>query len=537
MNRPGVIFSPESSRQLLAGLDKLAHLLAVTLGPTQGGVLSSTDLKPKPELLTGAATIARRLTDLPDGGQDVGAMLLRNLVWRVHQRVGDGGATTATLVQAILHQAQRALQAGANATSIIKGIQLAAHCAIDQLNQLSRPARGEEDLNAIALSVTGHPQLSSILGEMFDILGPQAYLIIEDYMAPYLERVYLDGGRWEGSIVSPYMVNAALSGRGILKDCQVVLYNGPVQDARQLVPLIEAVAGKEPKHLLFVAHQVSGDALNFMAGTNQQSDLKIIAVGLKNSGVKASQDLDDLAILTGAELITPEIGRRLEGIRNQDLGFARRVEASKEELLVAGGHGSPARIRDTIQILQKRLNVLPFSDEGRPTLQMRLARLSGNAGILKIGALTQAERDYLHQKAEQGVKSLQAALEEGILVGGGVAYLRCIPAVNQLMVDRDPEEAMGIKALSVGLEAPARQIFTNAGAPAPGLIISDLMRSDENTVYDVEKGEYVDANRAGILDATRVLRVALETAVSGAMMAISTDTIILKKKPKVSYEP
>ncbi|HSQ27253.1 MAG TPA: TCP-1/cpn60 chaperonin family protein [Anaerolineales bacterium] len=537
MHKPGVIFSPQSVSNLVVGLDQLADLLSLTLGPTQGSVLSSTELKPKPELLTSAAVIARRMTSLPEPAQDVGAMLLRNMVWRVHQRVGDGGALTAVLTQSLIHRTLRCLSAGAQASEVMHGVRLAAQKALDQLDQLSQQAQGESDLAAVALSVTGDEKLSFVLGEMMELLGPQAYVIIEDYMAPYLERVYLDGGRWEGSLISPYMVNAPQSGKAILQDCLVVLYDSGLQQAEQLSSVIEKASTSASKHLLLVAQQISGEALTYLAGVNQQSDLKIIAVGLKRSGEHARTDFRDLALLSGAEIISPIMGRQLSGFRQEDFGFAKRVEASKEELLVAGGKGSPLSIRQEIEVLQARLRALPFSDDGRAELQLRIGRLSGNAGILKIGALTQPERDYLHQKAEQGLKVLQATVEEGVLPGGGTAFLHCIPALEPLLVGAKEDESMGIKAMMAALQAPARQIMTNAGVSAPSVIIADLMQSEPGMVYDVTREVFAQAREAGMLDSTRVLRVVLETAVSGAMMALSTDTIVLKRKPKVSYEP
>lgn len=537
MHKPGVVFSPLAVTQFITGLDQLANLLGLTLGPTQGAIISTTELKPKPELLTSAAVIARRITSLPEPAQDVGAMLLRNMVWRVHQRVGDGGALTAVLAQAILHHALRCVSAGAHVTSITQGIRLAAQAALACLDRQKQPVRGESDLGAVAQAVTGDENLSWILGEMMDILGPQAYILIEDYMAPYLERVYLDGGRWEGSLVSPYLINAPLSGKAILQNCQVALYDGSIQQAEELTSLIELASQAEPKHLAFVAHQIGGDALSYLAGVNQQSDLKIIAVSLKRGGEGGRQDLQDLALLTGAVPISPVMGRRLSHYKQADFGFARRVEASKEDLLVAGGNGSPELLRREVEILQSRLRALPFSDEARPDLQLRIGRLSGNAGILKIGALTQPERDYLHQRAEQGLKALQATMEDGVLPGGGTAYLRCIPDVKSLLQDASQEEAMGIQAMIGALQAPARQILCNAGVAAPSVIVNDLMRAAYWQVYDVNNNEFREAREAGVLDAARVLRVVLETAVSGAVMALSTDTIILKKKPKVSYEP
>jgi chaperonin GroEL len=537
MPKPAVIVAPESTLQLKRGFDLLADLLALTLGPTQGIVLSGTDLKARPEVLSDAATIARRIVEVPDARQNVGVMLLRNMVWRVHQRVGDGGALTAVLAQALLKHTLRCMSAGANPILLARGVRRAVQAAVERLSELSQPPQGEDDLVAVAHSVTGQDQLSRLLGEMFDLLGSHAYITVEDYMAPYLERVYLDGGHWQAGVISPYLINSPALGRAVLKDCRVALYDGTVSAAEEVRSLLEQAGSAEEARLLFVAHQVSGEALNLLVATNQQTALKIIAVALKRVGDKARADLEDLALLSGARVISPILGRTLASISQADLGAARRAEASAEDLNVFGGVGDSAQARRQVDLLHRQLQRLPIGDEGRGELEMRLGRLSGSAGILKIGALTQAERDFLHQKAEQGLRVLRATLSEGVLPGGGVAYLRCIPAVDALWAVSDGDEAMGMRATARALEAPFCCILRNAGVDAPAVYLEQIRKAPLDHLYDALSRAILPARQAGVLDSTAVLRAALETAASGALMALSTDTLVLKRKPKVSYEP
>jgi chaperonin GroEL len=542
MTRPAVIPPPRSIIQLKRGFDILAKLLALTLGPTQGVVMSSTDLKPRPEVLIDAATIARRITELPDPEQNVGLMLLRNLVWRMQERVGDGGAMAAVLSQAILEHALRGVRAGANPVLVANGVRQAAQVAVEYLAQISQPVQGEEDLVAVARSATGEDDLSWVLGEMFDLLGPRAYIQVEEYVAPYLDRSYLEGGRWQAELISPYLISAPTLRRAVQQDCLVALYEGTLSSQDDVRQLLELAGAHKPERLFLAAQKISGDALNLLVATHLQTELKVVAVSLKRVGDGGQADLADLALLSGARVISPIIGRRLDMIRMEDLGRARRVEASAEELLLVGtaetgdaSHG--AELRREIENLSQRLQALPFGDDSRAELEMRLGRLSGSAGVLKVGAISRTEREYLHQRAEQGVKVLRATLEEGVLPGGGSAYLQCIRPVQDQLPAASSDEAVGVRALVKALQAPFEQILRNSGENAPARFVQDVLAHPVGYFYDVLSGQVILSRDAGVLDSTRILRAALETAVSGALMALSTDTLVIKRKPKVSYEP
>lgn len=555
MPSPAVLTSPEAFSRLKGGFDTLADLLALTLGPVGGVVLSSNDLRQAPEPLTDAAVIARRLLELPDRGQNVGAMLMRNLVWRVHQRVGDGSAVTAVLASAMLDHAARCVVAGAHPVAVQQGIRRGVKAAVEALKEISQPAQGEMDLVAIAQAVTMQADLSLVLGEMFDLLGQHAYITVENYLAPYLEREYLNGGRWKASLVSSYLITAQATRRAILSDPWVVIYDGDLSNAAELEALFDlaqskSISTKKPFHVCLVARNISGNALNALVTAHvqgsgkEETGLRVVAVKAGRPGGNLRNDLADLAALTGAELISSDWGRSLSSIKKSDLGRTHRVEASAEELLVVGGRGEPAVLRSQIQTLQIRLQAL-YQDGQINTqpgedpideLNMRLARFSGNTAILKIGAASKTEREVLRQKAEQGIKALKAALAEGVVPGGGIAYTRCVEAVEAVKADHE-DEMMGIQSVARALEAPFKQILMNAGVDAPGVILADIREQDDSFVYDVIQKEMVPAREAGMLDPTMVLRVALETAASGATLGLSTGVVILKRKPKLSYEP
>lgn len=535
---PKVLFPPVARGVLKDGFDQIARLLELTLGPTQGIVLNSTALKPAPEPMTDAATIARRITELPDRAQDVGAMLLRSLVWRVHQRVGDGSATTAVLAQAILAQANRYVAAGANPVRVQGGIHRATLEALSALKEMAAPVTTQEQLAAVAYTATREPELSFMLSELFDLLGKHAHVVVENYMAPYLEREYINGGQWQARLISPYLVTLPTGGKAVGKDCNVVLYNGNISGSEEVLAIIRLLGEKEQKNLLLVAHKITGEALNTLVATYVQNKqaFQFVLADLVRAGEKARSDLQDLAVLTGARLFDPEAGDRLASIALSDMGSAQRAEAGGEYLFVTGGKGSPAALREHINTLQKHLERLPFDDDQAAEIKMRLGRLSGSSGILKIGAHSQNERQIMHQKAQQGIQALHAALQEGVLPGGGTAYLHCIQGIEQIDC-RDEDEHMGCLAVAHALKRPFEQLLKNAGISNPGSLAHDITCAAPGLVFDIQKRCISPALEAGVLDAALVLRACLETASSGARMALSTDVILLKRNPRVTYEP
>jgi chaperonin GroEL len=544
MPKPTVLAPPHAPAQLQRGFAKLAELLALTLGPVAGHVVSTSTDKPGAELLTDAATVARRLVALPDRAEDVGAMLLRNLVWRVHERVGDGAATTAVLAQAMLSHAARGVRAGANAVTVQGGLRRGAKAAVEALQKQARPVRNPSDLVAVALAATGHPALSAGLGEMYARLGPRAHILIEKYVAPYLECEYLEGGRWSARLASPYLITEAATQSARLAGCRVALFHGNLGTVEEVLPLLELAAPLDPPHLLLVANQISGEALNTLVATHRRGGVRIVAAALKRLGDKQRADYADLAAFTGAQVLSAESGESLRAVTAQALGFASEAEAGPETLGVKAGPGTERKVRAEMRTLEQRLRALPFGDAEQPELQMRIGRLAGSAGVLKIGAYTQAERDWLYQKSEQATKALAAALEEGVLPGGGAAYARCVPAVEALRRNTaDEEEKLGLAAVTFALEAPLRRILANARAGEPGPVLAALrpstaaQQNGRAAAFDVLRAELVTARSAYFLDSAKVLRVALETAASGALLALSTDAIVLKRRPKVSYRP
>ncbi len=539
MNTPAVILNPEAQNMLQSGFYEIAHLLSLTLGPTQGSVLVDSDTKERPDLLTDAATIARRIIGLPDRGRDVGAMLLRQTVWRSSQREGDGTALTAVIAQAVLKEATKMIAAGANPMMVQRGVRQAVDVARKALEAQAKPVQTDDDLTAVAQAVTGHRALSVVLGELYDLLGAEAHIIIEDFMAPLIERTYLDGGRWSGQVISPYMHSTKISKKAIQTNCRVVLYQERLHDAEDVEPLLEMMIKNEQKKLLLVAVEIKGAALETLVlnHTNEETPLSITAVALPAGGERGREDMLDLETLTGATALGSHIGRQLRHIKMEDLGKAGRIEAGNEHFFVMQGGGNRSNRQKTIEAYKTQLSQMKVYDDQKKRLQMRIGRLTGHAAILKIGATTKVERTHLHQKAEQGIKALAATVEGGYVLGGGLALRNCQPAVWECVESLSGDERMGATAVYHALEAPALQILRNAGTSSPEALLNQLEFQPEGTVFDVISGEFKDAYTAGIVDPLRVVLSSLESGASGAMLALSIETMVLNKKPEMTFDP
>jgi len=534
--KPAVLFAEQSALALKQGFDQIASLLALTLGPTQGHILNARDNK-EIEPLTDSAVVARRIIALPHQAVNVGAMLMRSLAWRVHQQAGDGVATTAVLAQAILIEAFKYVRAGGNPALVRRGVDQAAKIVFAELAKQAQPVTHEDALTGVAETITAEPDLSLVLGEMFEILGPQAHITIEDYVAPYLERAYFDGGRWQARLESPYFITDNAGLRAVQNNCQVVLLAGNLKTPADVQPLLERLVRLEKPQLLLVAHEISREALGFLVVNHQKEKIKSVAVTLRRPANRRAEDFADLAAITGATVLGDLVGRSLKSIKPEDLGQVRRVEATADHLIISGGGGDATARRQYIEQLHARLTRLPESDEERNELRLRLARLSGGVGLLKLGAQTKPERSALHQKAEKAVRSLRLAMAQGVVPGGGVAYLRAIPAVQKFAQTLTGDEQRGAQILARALEAPLRQIAKNRGLTDPSVVLARLNLLGPDYLYDALTDELKPVAEANLFDPVGVLRFALETAVSGAMLTLTTGAIVLHRKPKESLEP
>jgi len=542
--RARVVGQPHAHRDFLKGIHAMADLLAPTLGPGGGHIAGSANNNSRIERWDGSGTVVRRVISLGSPQADIGAMLVRNMVWRLEQRVGDGGATASVLARRLAARGVRLIAAGVNAMELARGLRTAADVALDAIRAQSRPVEDEDALSHMALAVTGEPELSAILCEIRFLLGAEGHVRVEKLVAPYLARHYISGAHFAAEIASMYLYSNVAERTAVLTNAAVALLDEPLSSGDAALALLEAAVQRGDGALLILAPEVSGAALNLIVSNQQQPRekrrLDLLAARLKAVQAERAHHLADLGALTGATLLGHAHVRSALRARPEDLGRADRVELSAEGIAIT----APAERRNILHheagALQQRLAMLPFDAEERPALVRRLATLTGGIAELKIGAGSQLERDRLHATAERALRVLTAAQRSGAVAGAGAAYIHALPAVRALAADeaRLPgDRAFGAQLLAEALDAPLTRIAHNAGIEHPATIVAGVAARGAGFTWDAVRGEMVDAHRSGPLDATEVTTAVLSSAISAALMALTTDAIVYHRNPEHSLEP
>ena len=536
---PQVTLQPDAGAHLSQGFDLLADLLAPTLGPVGGLVAHQKHADTQPELLDDAATAVRRVMSLGDPRLDVGAMLMRNLVWRITQRVGDGGAMTAVLARALFRDALRLTTAGVNPMILAKGLRAGSQAVLSALANQAQPIQTEDELAAVALTVTSDRPLAQMLGEISYLLGADAHVITEKLVAPYLDRRYLAGASYAAQIASAYFFTDPVHRTAVITDGLLALVDGPVNSAEEAVHLLTLAAQAQATALTILATGFGDAALSVLVTNHQAKEPKLTVAGVKLTVIndELRHAFDDLALLTGSEILGRPHTRPI--LKAQTLTPSRRVEFQAGRVyLQPQGRGDPA-VHALRGDLRATLAALPQDADERPLLQRRLSALTGGMALLQIGAGNKREMELRTANAERGLKVLSAAQHSGVVAGGGAALLHCRPALAPIFARfaPDSDEYRGVQVLERALAAPFTQILENAQVDAPAVWLERVVAAGPRATYDVLSGRVVDAWDAGILDVARVMDLVVQTGVSGASMALSTDAIVYHRKPQQSYEP
>lgn len=533
MPRPDVILGEKGRIGMLRGFESMARLLAITLGPVGGNIANAREPRGEPELLYDAATIARRIINLPDRAEDAGAMMMRHIVWNVREEMGDGSATTAVLARAVARETQKVIAAGANAMIVRHGIEKALKVALAKLDAISLPLEGEARIAGVATAAVGDAEMGKLLGEMYDVLGPNANIVIEPYIATFHDRVYHEGTRIKGSLLSPYMVTDKIRRVAVMDDVYVLAADMVFDSTESAQNILEQVYKAGGKSVFVMCKNMSDKAMGVLMANNEAGTIRSAAANLKPVGEARRGTVEDIAILTGGKPLFDKSGQAPEDVTLADFGRAERVIVTKDYYLIVGGQGDRKLARERAQKLRQRLRSTYDSDE-RDTLRELLTHFSAGVGELRIGGLTEQERKALTETAEQAIKAVAAGMESGIVPGGGAAYLACIPEVEAIEADGD--EAIGVRIMARVLEEPMRCIAQNASIHPP-LVVAEAQRLGEGFGYDVIGEKVVNMVEVGIVDPTSVAKRALEKAVSGALMLLTTDALVLHRKPKETFEP
>ena len=535
MSNNTVIAAPDALALMARGVEQLAELLALTLGPCAPGVLNAVG-RARPEVLHDSGTIARRVVETPVRGADAGAMLLRNMAWTMRERYGDGVATASVLAAALVQGAVKHVVAGSDPMLLRRGIERGVAAACQALVAQAAPAIGQEQLARLASSVTSNLALAAVLGELFQQLRPHPAILIEEFAAPYLNRQYLDGGRWRARPA----IRALMPENGseqILRKPLLFLVQEPLVWLAQVLPVLEFITAlPEKPPLLCIAPEIGGEALATLALNHARGTLSI-GTAVLTMETSRSDDLHDIALLSGAQIYGDERGRSIRHIQPESLGCVEKATVSREYLTLLGRSGGGHAIESCIAALHVRQAQPDCGEAEREQLRMRAARLAGGVGILKIGAHTPLERAAMKDAARKALRVLDGALEAGLVPGGGMAYLRSIAAVEEAQAAcRYDDEAFGVACVAQALEAPFLQLVKSTTLYPP-LVLAEVRQRGLVDGFDVATERYVPVRDMAVCDTLSITRAALEMAASVAAMTITTDQIVLsathRREPQI----
>ncbi len=529
--------APRARVALLRGMDQMTALLRPTLGPLARTVaIQGFNRGSAPEVLDNAATIARRTVQLDDPYIDMGAMLIRQLVWTVYEEAGDGTATAAILCQGIMHAATTYIAAGGNAMQIRRGVERGLVVALEELRRQSRPIELPSEIARTVAGTLRDKALSDLIGEVIEAVGPDGAVLIEDAAGTQTTVEYVEGVRWDGGYQSYYLLREGSQNSRLL-DPRILITDINLTNVEQLVPILELCMAAGERNLLIVAPIVSDSALALLV-VNRDKGLfdEVMAAKAPSLGEQRSKILIDLATMTGGRAIIGDSGATLDEVLIEDLGTARQAWVTDRMLGILGGAGAKGAIRQRSNEVKAELRAVRNDDSLRQSLNERIGKLAGAAATLHVAAPTPAAQTELRNRVEAAVTSARSGFRDGVVPGGGAALLACVPALERLASELTGDEAFGVRALAQALSAPMRAIAHNAGFD-PSPLLAEAARHDEGWAFDVLLGAWVDAWDAGIIEPLDVVGTALRTSVSTATMALTTDVLVRHKNPEVAVNP
>lgn len=514
-----VLFRDQARAKILAGATQLADAVRITLGPRSKSVLIEKKWG-TPIVCNDGVTIAKEF-DLKDPEENLGARMLRAAAEKTGEMVGDGTSTATILAHAIFADGLRNVVAGASAVDIKRGLDKALVCAVAALRGLSRPvSTALEKQQIAAISAHNDEAIGLLVAEAMEKVGEDGVITVEEAKTTETHLDVVEGMQFDRGFISPYFVTDAEKMEVVLEDVRLLVVDKKISALNDLVGLLEEVA-KSGRPLLLIAEDVDGEALATLIVNQIRGIFRNCAVKAPGFGDRRKAMLEDIAVLTGAQLVAEELGIKLENVTASALGTATRVVVDKEKTTIIGGGGSKARIAARIEQIRREIGQ-STSDYDKEKLQERLARLSGGVAVIRVGAPAEAEMKARKDALDDAINATKAAVAEGIVPGGGLALLRCVAAVGQLEAQSDGDERTGIQILKRALEAPARQIAENSAVDG-GVVVARMLDGVGAYGFDAGRKVYVDLVEAGIIDPTKVVRVALENAVSVASVLLLTE--------------
>jgi chaperonin GroEL len=523
-----VVFQPDAYLGLQKGINRIANVIRPTLGPRPRTVAIEQPLRHRaPEFLDDGATIAQRIVELPDRDEDMGAMFIRHVLMHVRDQAGDGTATAAVLLQSVYNEGVRYIAAGGNAMRLRHYLEKGTRAILSELAGATIYPQGEDQLAQIAEAICHDPPLARMMGEIFDIIGEYGRLEIRSGQGRSLEREYVEGMYWESGIISREMITDQARLRTELDDAAVLITDLQIEDPHQLVPALAIAKEAHLSSLLVVAQSLSDQAIALLLANSKPDEFQAAAVKAPGQGpTERGAFLQDLVMLVGGRPFLVSAGQEtLNGIGLQDLGRARRAWADLHYFGIVGGKGDPRVLRRHITDLKAAYR-RGEDIEARQKLQQRIGKLLAGSAILQVGGTTVTEILFRKEKAERTSGALRGAIIDGVLPGGGVAFLACCPALQRTLEESsDPDERAAYRALIKALEEPLRTIAANAGYDA-SQVMAQVAQAGPGYGFDVNSGQVVDVARAGILDVATAQKTAAQAAIAGAALALTTDVLV-----------
>jgi chaperonin GroEL len=516
-----LLFDEEARRALKRGVDKMADSVKVTLGPR--GRYALLDKKfGAPTITNDGVTIARDI-ELEDPYENMGAQLLEEVATKTNDVAGDGTTTSIVLGQAIIAEGLKNVTAGANPMSLKRGIDKGVSAIVDEIKRLSKPVETTDDIAHIASISARDPEIGQMIAEVMEKVGKDGVVTVEESQGLKLDREYVEGMQLDRGYVSAYLVTSNDAGRmeAVLDSPYVLVTDKKISAVADILPVLEKVVA-QGKPLVIIAEDVEGEALPTLVVNKLRGTLNVLAVKAPGFGDRRKAMLEDIATLTGARVISEELGRKLDSVQLEDLGSARRVTATKDTTTFVGGGGQEDAIKARIGQIKLQIEDTT-SDFDREKLQERLAKLSGGVAVLKVGAATEVELKEKKHRIEDALSAARARVEEGMVAGGGSVLVHAIPALDKVEVLND--EAIGVNILRRALEEPLRQIAINAGQEG-SVVVEAVRKLKPGSGFDASKGEYGDLFAAGIIDPAKVTRYALENASSVAGLMRLTEKVV-----------
>ena len=520
-----IVYGEEARKALLSGIDQLANTVKVTLGPKGRNVVLGKKFG-SPLITNDGVTIAKDV-ELEDAFENMGAQLVREVATKTNDIAGDGTTTATLLAQAIVHEGLKNVSAGANPMVMRKGMEKAVETAIDTIKANSETIKGSDDIARVGAVSSGDESVGKLIAEAMDKVGASGVITIEESKTAETGLEVVEGMQFDRGYISPYMVTDTDKMEAVIDDPYILITDKKISSIQEILPLLEQIV-KTGKKLVIIAEDVEGDALATLLVNRLRGNFTCVCVKAPGFGDRRKEMLKDIAILTGGTYISSELNMNLPDTQITDLGTARQIKVTKDNTVIVDGAGDANEIKARIAEIKNTISVTT-SDYDKEKLQERLAKLSGGVAVIKVGAQTEVAMKEQKLRVEDALNATSAAVEEGIVAGGGTAYVNAIPAVEKLVAKLSGDEKTGAQIIARALQAPIRQIAENAGVD--GSIVYDKIRSSRKVGYgyNAYTETYCDMIPSGIVDPTKVTRTALENAASIASCVLTTESLVADK--------